>query len=110
MPVEGRHAVAPQVGDQALAPLAAPEGRDGELAGDEPLDPGLARLGDLGSGAVVADVRLGHHHDLAAVGGVGEHLLVAGHRGVEHHLAEAGAGRDGLSLEDAAVFEDEEAG
>src|SRR5690606_30767751 len=32
----------------------------------------------------VADVRCGHHHDLAVVGGVGEDLLVSGHSGVEH--------------------------
>ena len=61
--------------------------------------------------AVVADVRLGHHHDLAAVGGVGEDLLVAGHRGVEHHLAEAGArGRPPRPSKTRAVFEDEQAG
>ncbi len=37
--------------------------------------------------AVVADLRIGHRDDLAAVAGIGEDLLVAGHRGVEADLA-----------------------
>jgi hypothetical protein len=36
--------------------------------------------------AVVADQRVGHHHHLSGVGGVGGHLLVAAHAGVEDHL------------------------
>ncbi len=37
--------------------------------------------------AVVADLWVGHRDDLAAVAGVGEDLLIAGHRGVEADLA-----------------------
>ena len=37
--------------------------------------------------AVVADQRIGEDDDLARVGGVGDRLLVAGHRGVEDDLA-----------------------
>ena len=37
--------------------------------------------------AVVADVRVGHGHDLARVRGVGQNLLVAGHRRVEDDFA-----------------------
>ena len=36
---------------------------------------------------VVADQRVGEDDDLAGVGGVGDRLLVAGHRGVEDDLA-----------------------
>ncbi len=37
--------------------------------------------------AVVADLRVRHGHDLATVAGIGEDLLVAGHRGVETDFA-----------------------
>ena len=40
-----------------------------------------------GRDAVVADQRIGEDDDLARVGGVGDRLLVAGHRGVEDDLA-----------------------
>ena len=36
---------------------------------------------------VVADVRGRHHDDLTRIRGIGENLLVSGHRGVEHHFA-----------------------
>ena len=54
--------------------------------------------------AVVALDRVGHGQDLTAVRGVGEGLLVAGHRGVEDHLAGgAHVGAVALALEDPAV-------
>ena len=37
--------------------------------------------------AVVADHRVGHHHDLKGVGRVGDDLLIADHGGIEHHFA-----------------------
>ena len=37
--------------------------------------------------AVVADQRIGHHDHLVGIGGIGENLLVADHRGIEHDLA-----------------------
>ena len=56
--------------------------------------------------AVVADLWRGHAEDLTAVGGIGEDLLVAGHRGVEAHLARHGAGgAERLADVDGAVFE-----
>jgi hypothetical protein len=61
--------------------------------------------------AVAADVRVRQRDDLAAVAGVGEDFLVAGERGVEHHLADGavrGADRD--ADEDRAVCENEECG
>jgi hypothetical protein len=107
--LECRHPEAAQIGDQALVAVLARR-LAGEAAGEEALDPRPTRLGELRRGAVVADVGLGHDHDLAAVGGVGQHLLVAGHRGVEHHLAEARAGSRGFALEDGAVFEQQQTG
>ena len=36
----------------------------------------------------IADLRVGEGHDLPGIGGIGEDLLVAGHRGIENHLAD----------------------
>ena len=56
--------------------------------------------------AVVADLRRGHRENLTAIGGVGEDLLIAGHRGVETDLARDGASRpEGVAEIDRAVFE-----
>ncbi len=41
----------------------------------------------LGRDAVVADERIGHRHDLAFVGWIGQHFLVAGHTGVENDFS-----------------------
>ena len=41
----------------------------------------------LGVRADIADMRKGESDDLRGVGGIGHHLLIAGHRGVEAHLA-----------------------
>src|SRR5205085_2082249 len=59
------------------------------LADHEALDLRLLRLGVLRRDAVVADQRIRHGDDLAPVRRVGQHLLVAGHAGVEDRLAEA---------------------
>ena len=48
---------------------------------------GLGAFDILGVDAVVADFRIGHRDDLAAIAGIGEDLLVAGHRGVEADFA-----------------------
>jgi hypothetical protein len=56
--------------------------------------------------AVVPDERVGHRDDLALVRGVGEDLLVAGHRGVEHDLALGRARRtERAAGEDRAIFQ-----
>ena len=61
--------------------------------------------------AGVADVRIGQRDDLAAVGGIGEDLLVAGHRGVEHDLADRQPGcADGAAPKHRPVGEDEGGG
>ena len=49
------------------------------------------RLHVLGVDPIVPDVGGGHGHDLTAVGGIGQDLLVPGHGGVENHLARRGA-------------------
>ena len=60
----------------------------------------------LGIHAVVADLRVGHRDDLAAVTGVGEDLLVAGHRRVEADFAvDFAVGADRRAGEHGAVFE-----
>ena len=66
------------------------------LAHDEAGDLGARRLDVLAVDAVVADVGVRHRDDLAGVGGVGQHLLVAAERGVEDHLA-GGLARRGRS-------------
>ena len=40
---------------------------------------------------VIADVRVGGHHDLPEIRGVGKYLLVAGHAGIKADLARRGA-------------------
>src|SRR4029079_15714260 len=59
-----------------------------DLAHHEPGDLHPSGLGVLGVRAVVPLLGRRHRDDLAGVRGVGEHLLVAGHPGVEHGLAE----------------------
>jgi hypothetical protein len=60
---------------------------------------------------VAADVRIRQRDDLPAVAGVGEDFLVAGERGVEHHLAHgATGGADRDALEDRAVCKGEKCG
>ena len=72
-------------------------------------EPGHLRLRRLvvGAGhAVIADLRRGHRDDLARVRRIGQHFLVTGHAGVEHHFAAGfarGAGRH--ALEPRAVFQ-----
>ena len=39
-------------------------------------------------GSVVSDERIGHGHELAAVGGIGEHLLITAHGGIETDLTD----------------------
>ena len=92
--------------------LAAPVADDGgEFADDEAAGLGPGGLGVCGANSVVADLHGGHRDDLAEVGGVGEDLLVAGHRGVEHALAGDGRiGPEGEAAENGTVFERENCG
>jgi hypothetical protein len=55
-------------------------------------------------GTDVADVREGESDDLRRIGGIGHHLLVAGHRGVEADLADRLAfGAETVTSNDGAV-------
>src|SRR5437763_9062148 len=79
-----------------------------QLAEHEAADPRPAALGVLVVDPVVADLRVGHRHDLAVVGRVGEDLLVTRHARVEDDLAvDLTTGAKGRSCEDCAVFQRE---
>jgi hypothetical protein len=66
----------------------APIGDDlRQLAHDEAFDERATRFDVLRVHAVIADLGVGHRHDLPGVRRVGQNLLVAGHRGVEDYLA-----------------------
>jgi hypothetical protein len=54
----------------------------------------------LGIHPVVADLRIGHRHQLKVIGRVRQNLLVAAHGGVKDHLPE---GRPGLAEGQAIV-------
>lgn len=61
--------------------------------------------------ADIADVRVGQGDDLLAIGRVGQDLLIAGDRSVEHDLATGMAlGADGFALEQTAVFQGQKRG
>ena len=58
--------------------------------------------------AVIADERIRHHDALSRIGRVGQDLLVAGHGGVEHHLAHpVSRSADALPVKDRAVAQNE---
>src|SRR5262249_26728580 len=79
------------------------------LAHDEPAHEGAARLDVLAVHSDVADLGVGHHHELALVRRVREDLLVAGHARVEDELADRLAdGPEGTAAEDGAVGERED--
>ena len=63
-----------------------------QVLDDQPCGMDRRRFGILVIDADVADVRIGQRDDLPAVARVGQDLLVAGERGVEHHLADRAAG------------------
>ena len=96
-----RGAVVRRLGDVGLDDAAAHAG------GRRHVD----RLDVLVVDADVADVREGEGDDLPGVGGVGQDLLIAGHRRVEADLADGLAGRaDAVTLDRGAVGEHEERG
>ena len=69
---------------------------------------GLVRFDVERVDAGVADERISHRDDLAAIGRVGQDLLVTGHRGVETDFPVGGQGRaKRLAAPDAAVFQGE---
>ncbi len=83
----------------------APVGGLGDVAAQHDAARGrVDALDVLEIGADVADMREGEGDDLAGIGGIGDDLLIAGHRGVEADLADRLACRaDALAPKDRAV-------
>ena len=78
-------------------------GRGGDDEGPQPGPLGLVVGPDA---PVVADQRVGHHHDLAGIRRVGADLLVAGLARVDHQVAaRGGVGAEGDAGEDRPVLE-----
>ena len=99
-----RLAAAQELLEPALGAPVADERR--QVANDEPGRVDLRRLEVVGVRADVADVRIRQRDDLPVVRRVGQDLLIAGHRGVEHHFAERPAfGADRDTFEHRAIFE-----
>ena len=62
----------------------------------------------FGVDSVVADLRIRHGHDLTTVAGIGEDLLVTGHRGIKDDFARCFSGSpQGLAGIHGTVFERE---
>ena len=62
-------------------------------------------------GADIADMREGEGDDLPGIGGIGEDFLIAGHGGVEAHLADRMAGRaEAHAFQHGAVGEHQQRG
>jgi hypothetical protein len=75
-----------------------------QVAHDQPGRVHAVRLDILGIGAGIADVRVGKRDDLPAVARIGQDLLVAGHRRVEHDFADGMAGgADGEAAKDRPI-------
>jgi hypothetical protein len=107
-PGDGDHPMGFEIGAEILRG-AEIRRRAWHLAQDQPGDVHLARLGVLGVGAHIADVRVGQGDDLLPVGGIGEDLLIAGHRRVEDHLAgRLPADANGNAFENRAISECEQ--
>jgi hypothetical protein len=78
---------------------------------DQATGGGARRLDILRIGPDIADMREGEGDDLAGKGGVGQALLIAGHRGVEAHLADRLAGgADAATVEPRAVGQNQDRG
>ena len=102
--VVGQHRVQRRSGPVVAVP-------SGQVADDDSTAERTARLEVAGVHPVVADVRVGERDDLAGVGGIGDHLLIARQDGVEHHFTAGHPtgrfGADELAFEDASIGEDE---
>lgn len=85
--------------------------RPGRLAHHKARDAGERGLQILPIQPVVPDHRVGHRHQLPRVGRIGEDFLIAGHAGVENHLAKGGTGgAESDAVEAAAVLKEEVGG
>ena len=106
--LDGHDPLARQIIAEAL--LAAPAGgRGAQVAHHERPQGRPLRLGVVGVHAVVAHLRVGQHHDLPRIGGVGDDFQVALHGGIEAYLACGLAGRAaGGAGEHRAVLQHEQ--
>ena len=98
------HAVALQVGRQALRrpPVAVDPGA---VTDDQARSHRSLRFLIFRVTAGVADMRVGQGHDLTRVGGVGQDLLVTGHRRIENRFADGvPACPDTAAAKNAAVL------
>lgn len=87
------------------AEVAAPAG---QVPDDERLRPGTGGFIVLVVDAVITDERIAHHNALPGIGRIGQNLLIARHRGIEHHLTDpVGRGADAPSREDCAAGQDQ---
>ena len=94
-------AVVRRIGDVGLEDAAAHARGGGHVDG----------LDVLVVDADIADMGEGEGDDLAGIGGVGQDLLIAGHRRVEADLADGRAlGAEAMAFDHRAVGEDEEGG
>ena len=79
-------------------------GADRQIADDQASGKISPRLPVFIVATGIADVRIGQRDDLAAIGRVSQDFLVAGHGGVEHHLAtRGGLGANGKTAEHGTV-------
>ena len=86
-------------------------GEQGQVFDDQTCGMDFMGFDVLGIDPIVANVRIRERHDLLAVAGVSEDFLVAGHGGVEHHLADGGAGgTNRIADKDRAVCERQNGG
>src|SRR5690606_4428293 len=80
-------------------------GEQGQITDDETRGPDWLVLLILAVGAGIADMRISESHHLLGIRGVGENLLIAGHGGIENHLAGGQSfGTNGGTSEQAAIF------
>ena len=102
--LDTENAIFPQVGGQRLG--GTPVRRHfAQLADHEGPDVRPGGLGVLRIDPVIPNLRVGHRDDLAAVGGIGDDLLIARHRGVETNFSGGGSsGSEGGSFETASIF------
>ncbi|MGY4301907.1 hypothetical protein ACVWXN_010002 [Bradyrhizobium sp. i1.4.4] len=94
-------AVVRGIGDRGAQDHAARAGRRGHVH----------RLDVFLVGTDIADMREGEGDELAGIGGIGEDLLIAGHRGVEADFTDGMAfGAETEAFEHRAIGEHEERG
>ncbi|MNS94212.1 hypothetical protein D3C72_1284230 [compost metagenome] len=99
-----------EVGRQCFG-AAEVAGQEWQILDDQACSIDFVGLNILSVDPVVADVRIRECHDLLAVTGVGKDFLIAGHGGVEHHLAGRGALRTNrVANKDRAVCERQDGG